>query len=163
MLFQRINRSNPEKVFIVAYNSYSTASLTNGQTANWDMTDKDGVSVGIAVASAKKHFGRQLAGIAAETIAHTSYGLIQVYGYHSAVRVRTFSAPSTAGAAPVAVGVALSQITTAFCLESFPAAAKATSTTTQVQFHIGALALAAQASWTTGYCLYYYCTLVLNL
>ena len=34
MLFQRINRSNPEKVFIVVYNSYSTAALTNGQGVN---------------------------------------------------------------------------------------------------------------------------------
>ena len=36
MLFQRINRSNPEKVFIVAYNSYSTAAITVGQGVNWD-------------------------------------------------------------------------------------------------------------------------------
>lgn len=32
----RGNRSDPEKVFIVAYNSYSTASLTNGQAVMWD-------------------------------------------------------------------------------------------------------------------------------
>ena len=36
MLFQRINRSSAEKIFVVAYNSYSTAAITNGQFVNWD-------------------------------------------------------------------------------------------------------------------------------
>ena len=36
MLLQRINRSDPEKIFIVVKNSYSTASLTNGQAVIWD-------------------------------------------------------------------------------------------------------------------------------
>ena len=36
MNFQRINRSSPEKVFVVAYNSYGTAAITNGQGVNWD-------------------------------------------------------------------------------------------------------------------------------
>ena len=64
MLFQRINRTDPEKVFLVAYNSYSTASLSNGQAVIWDFaTDADGVSVtmpsaratnaGVAVAGRK--------------------------------------------------------------------------------------------------------------
>ena len=51
MLFQRVNRSNPEKIFIVAKNSYSTASLTNGQAVIWDWTtDGDGVGVTLATA-----------------------------------------------------------------------------------------------------------------
>jgi len=36
MQWQRINRTNPEKIFIVAKNTYSTASLTNGQAVMWD-------------------------------------------------------------------------------------------------------------------------------
>ncbi len=32
--------------------------------------------------------GASVAGVAAETIAHNAYGLVQVYGYHSAVRIR---------------------------------------------------------------------------
>ena len=36
MLVQRANRTDPEKVFIVAKNSYSTASCTNGQAVIWD-------------------------------------------------------------------------------------------------------------------------------
>ena len=44
MLFQRVNRTNPEKIFLVAKNSWSTASLTNGQAVIWDYTtDVDGL------------------------------------------------------------------------------------------------------------------------
>ncbi len=92
MLFQRISRSDPEKVFIIAKNSYSTASLTNGQWVEWDWTtDVDGVGVTVATATENVSCGIQTAGVAAETIAHNSYGLIQAYGYHSAARVRTMT------------------------------------------------------------------------
>jgi hypothetical protein len=89
MLFQRVNRTDPEKIFIVAYNSWSTASLTNGQAVVWDYTtDIDGVGVSRhPSAGPGAHAGFAAAGIVAETIASGSYGLIQVYGYHSAVRV----------------------------------------------------------------------------
>lgn len=36
MLFQRINRNNPEKVFVVVYNSFSSAAITVGQGVIWD-------------------------------------------------------------------------------------------------------------------------------
>ena len=85
MLFQRVNRTDPEKIFIVVKNSYSTASLTNGQVACWDYTtDADGVGV---TKAATTQDGFAIAGIVAETIAHNAYGLVQVYGYHSAGRV----------------------------------------------------------------------------
>lgn len=87
MLFQRINRSDPEKVFVIAKNSYSTASLSDGQAVMWDyVTDQDGVGVTKAGAGSAKHGGVVAAGVAAETIAAGSYGLIQVYGYHGSVR-----------------------------------------------------------------------------
>src|SRR5262245_44989328 len=90
MLFQRINRTSPEKVFVVAFNSYSTAAITNGQAVNWDfITDSDGVGVTIPLARAT-NAGVAAAGIVASaSIASGDYGLIQVYGFHSAVRVRT--------------------------------------------------------------------------
>ena len=120
MLFQRINRSDPEKVFIVVKNSYSTASLTNGQAAMWDYdTDADGVAVTKPAANAVSH-GIAIAGIAAETIAAGSYGLVQVYGYHSAVRCRTISTTGNGsnGFAQIAQGTPLVQAVTAvFCLE----------------------------------------------
>lgn len=97
MLFQRVNRSDPEKVFIVVKNSWSTASLSNGQPVKWDfITDCDGVGVDKPSAIATNG-GAAFAGVVVETIAAGSYGLIQVYGYHSAVICRTIS--STTGPA----------------------------------------------------------------
>ena len=127
MLFQRINRTDPEKVFIVVFNSYSTASFTNGQVACWDWTtDGDGVSVSIPTATLNTPAGSDVAGIAAETIAFGSYGLVQVYGYHSAARVRTMTATGHAyheSLFAVAKGVRLAGgLTTAFCLEGVTAA-----------------------------------------
>ena len=148
MLFARINKSNPEKIFIVAKNSYSTASLSNGQAVVWDFTtDADGVGVTKPTDGTGRagHYGTALAGIAAETIVHGEYGLLQVYGYHSAVRVRSW----TAGAPAIAAGTALTSVSAVFALESYPAAAAATSTLTLHNAHWVGFALAAQASWTT--------------
>ena len=142
MLFQRINRSSPEKVFIVAYNSYATAALSNGQAVIWDFnTDADGVGVTRPTARAS-NAGTAVAGIAAEAIAAGAYGLIQVYGYHSAVRVRQ---DTSSAAANVAAGrpLTLNAAGSVFCLEPI-----ATASTVILTFPC-AFALAAQASWTT--------------
>lgn len=141
MLFQRINRSDPEKIFMVVMNSYSTAALANGQAVIWDFaTDADGVGVTRPTARAT-NAGVATAGIASEAIAAGDYGLIQVYGYHSAVRVRTATggSPAIAAGRPLAINAAGS----VFCLESV-----ATGSTSILVFPVG-FALAAQASWTT--------------
>ena len=92
MILQRVNRDDPEKVFIVVKNSYDTASLTNGQAVCWDWTaDADGVAVSIPTATENVCGGTDFAGVVAETIATGDYGLIQVYGYHSAAKVRTMT------------------------------------------------------------------------
>ncbi len=82
MLFQRINRSDPEKVFIVVKNGWSSAALTNGQAVCWDLGDADGVNVS---QSGGANRAMAFAGIVTETIAAGDYGLIQIYGYHAAV------------------------------------------------------------------------------
>ena len=148
MLFQRINRSNPEKMFISVRNSYSTASLTNGQAVIWDWTtDIDGVGVTLATATENVAAGIDIAGIAAETIAAGDYGLIQVYGYHSAVRVRTITSTGHVyheSRAAVAKGTRLAGgLTAIFGLEGVTPAE-----TAQV-IHGCGFALAAQASYTT--------------
>lgn len=148
MQFQRINRSDPEKVFIVAKNTYSTASLTNGQAVIWDYaTDADGVGVTLPATGTGRagHYGTAFAGIASQTIAAGEYGLLQVYGYHSAVRVRSW----TGGNPAIAAGTGLTCVSAVFALESYPAAAAATSTITLHNADWVAFALAAQASWTT--------------
>lgn len=35
MIYQRVNRSDPEKIFLVVYNSYS-AAVSNGYALQWD-------------------------------------------------------------------------------------------------------------------------------
>jgi len=80
MLFQRINRTDPEKIFIVAKNSYSTASLTAGMPAMWDYASE---ANGVAVTLPSAECGIAFAGITVGTIAHGAYGLFQVYGYNA--------------------------------------------------------------------------------
>jgi len=86
MLFKRISRSDPERVFIVCKNGWTTATLTNGQVVGWDLGDADGVTVSKIGAGAQKRMA-SFAGVVAESIPAGEYGLLQVYGYHSAVRV----------------------------------------------------------------------------
>ena len=88
MLFQRINRTDPEKIFIIVKNSWSTAALADGYCVQWDFTtDKDGVGV-TQPTTMSASLGNAVAGIAAEAIAVGEYGLVQVYGYHAAVHAR---------------------------------------------------------------------------
>ena len=148
MLFQRVNRSNPEKVFIVAKNTYDTATLTNGQAVMWDYaSDADGVGVTKPADQTGRagSYGTAFAGIAAESIAPGEYGLLQVYGYHSAVRVRT----NTGDEPAIVAGTALTQKNAVFCLESAEPAPVATSTLTVVNFRWVGFALAARAEFTT--------------
>ena len=144
MLFQRVNRSDPEKLFFVCKNTYSTASLTNGQAVMWDyVTDKDGVGVTKATAQDAKAAGLVAAGVAAETITAGNYGLIQVYGYHSAVRQRALSG----GTPAITTGVMLALLRTVFCLDSIPSSY---ASTVKVYARVPcAFALSATAGFTT--------------
>lgn len=141
LMFQRINLTDPEKIFVVAYNSYSTAALSNGQAVIWDFaTDADGVGVTRPTARAT-NAGFAVAGIAADAIAAGARGLIQVYGYHSAVRMRTVTGgtPAITAGRPLAINVAGSL----FCLESMSTASK------QVVVFPCAFALGATSGFTT--------------
>jgi hypothetical protein len=83
MQFQRVARTDPERVFLTVKNTYSTASLSANQWAAWDhRTDKDGVGV-TKIGGVERH---AVAGVAVETIAASAYGLIQVYGHRSGAR-----------------------------------------------------------------------------
>lgn len=141
MLFQRINRSDPEKIFVIVYNSYSTAAMSNGQAAMWDYpTDADGLGVTRPTARATSA-GFAAAGVVAGDIPAGDYGLCQVYGHHSAVRMRTVTGGTPAIVAgrplvmPVAGGV--------FCLESISTAS------TAISVFPCAFALGATSGFTT--------------
>lgn len=81
MQFQRVNRSDPEKVFIVARNSSSTSAMTVGQVHSWDYTtDADGVGMTFPTTALLK----LPAGIIeTASIASGDYGLVQVYGHNA--------------------------------------------------------------------------------
>ena len=148
MLFQRVNRTSPEKMFLVAKNSYATASLTNGQVVIWDWTtDGDGVGVTLATATENVSNGMDVAGIASETIAAGDYGLLQVYGYHSAVRCRRLTSTGHVyheSTAEIAKGTPLvGGVTNVFALEGITPAATAQN------LQPCGFALAAQALFTT--------------
>lgn len=119
MVFQRINRTDPEKLFLVVRNDYSTAAITVGQTVQWAFPSSgagDGVGVTRPTARAT-NAGFAVAGaVASASIAAAGYGLLQVYGYHSALRVRvvTGGSPSYVPGRPLAVNVAGS----VFCAET---------------------------------------------
>lgn len=142
LLFQRINRSSPEKIFVVVYNSYSTAAITVGQSVIWDFaTDADGVGVTRPTARAT-NAGMAMAGVVAEaTIAAGGYGLLQVYGYNSAVRMRTVTGgtPAIVAGRPLIINVAGS----VFCLESV-----STASTVALTFPCG-FSLGATSGFTT--------------
>jgi hypothetical protein len=145
MLFSRIVRSDGEKIFMVFKNSYSTAAITVGQAVMVDyVTDKDGVGVTKNTAGDAKHAGLVAAGIVADaSIAANAYGLVQVYGYHSAVRARTL----TGGTPAVATGTMLALLRTVFCLDSIPSSYA--STVKVYARRPCAFALAATAGFTT--------------
>jgi len=141
MMFQRINRTDPEKGFIVVKNSYSTAALSSGQAIIWDYpTDADGVGVTRPTARAT-NAGVAIAGVAVEAIAAGSYGKIQVYGYNSSTRVRaaTSAAPTVIAGRPLVLNAAGSL----FCLEGM-----STGSDAIITYPCG-FALASNLLWTT--------------
>ena len=83
MLFQRVNRTDAEKVFVVVYNA-SGGAFAAGECMVYDTTPTaDGIRVTTAAAATLSAF----AGIAASAIANGAYGLAQVYGYNSTASV----------------------------------------------------------------------------
>lgn len=113
MFFQRINRTDPEKVFVVAKSAYTTASLTAGNVVIWAYNGTDDGTAVTIPATAKFPLA---AGVVAETIANGQYGLIQVYGHNT----DTLVAPTLATA--LAIGDKLMPVNAAFTLTGAAAA-----------------------------------------
>ena len=84
MLFQRVNRTDAEKVFVVVYNA-SGGAFTTGQAMEWDTgASADGIRVTTPSTAALSAF----AGLASAGIANGAYGLAQVYGYTASASVK---------------------------------------------------------------------------
>lgn len=123
MLFQQLNRTDAEKVFIICKN-------TSGATLNANVPvyfETDEQSNGLAVSQMVAGAALLFAGINHSSLADDGYGLVQVYGYRQSAVVcpvvSSYSAvPGTqlvgaAGAAYLAYWSALSA--TAFNVETF--------------------------------------------
>ena len=107
MIFQKINRDDPEKVFIVVKNSWDTATITSGMAVQWDFTD-DVDGVGVTQPRARStNAGIAAAGICVESILTGDYGLVQVYGYHPSVIMKcSTDGPAGGLGSPLAINAA---------------------------------------------------------
>lgn len=82
MLFQRISRTSPEKIFGIFKNT-DTVALTDGMPVSHDTTAADGNSAKKTAATANL---LNVIGFASgNDIAVGSWGTIQVYGYHPGI------------------------------------------------------------------------------
>lgn len=94
MLFQRINRKNPERVFGI-FQNVDVAAMSDGEVAVLNITATP-TNPG---AEAKKSAGASplnVIGVVAGNIAINDFGTIQVYGIHP--NVKTTAAALAAGA-----------------------------------------------------------------
>jgi hypothetical protein len=78
MIFQRVNREDAEKVFLIAYN-VAGATITANYPAVWDVSTADGVRVSKPATATLS----LLVGLANKDIVDSAYGLFQVYGYRA--------------------------------------------------------------------------------
>lgn len=112
MMSQRLNRTDPERFFMVVKNSYATATLNANQWVAWDVvTDEDGVAVtkpGHALLTSNA-----IAGVVIEAIPHGDYGKIQVWGYRNGARLSGGSGLNTS---KVSEGTYLYLRTSAFAM-----------------------------------------------
>lgn len=129
MLFQRVNRTDAEKVFIIVQN-VASATITAGYPVVWDITASvDGVRVSKPATATLSLF----VGLANADISDSSYGLVQVYGYKSqAYLTNTTNVAVAAGQALVPTNAQwyLSGTTTADGISGFVYAAEAFATAT---------------------------------
>lgn len=111
MIFQRVNRTDPERVFVVYLNNNSGTSAKD-DTAQLELAAAsiDGVKARSVAAGNEYSF----LGIWDAAVTTGSYGLIQVYGYRSSSKVfQTNTSIDTGNAlVPVAAQVYLSSVAT---------------------------------------------------
>lgn len=84
MVFSRVNRTSPERMFMVVRNSEG-ATLNADDCVIWETASAsvDGIRVRQPDTS---HLG-SVVGVVDAAITNTSYGLVQIYGYRSTSRV----------------------------------------------------------------------------
>jgi hypothetical protein len=112
MIIQRINRTNPEKVFIIVRNDHSSAIGKGGLcTFNMDGT-RNGLDV-VPPGTAGDSHTTLLAGVADTAIGAGAYGLAQCYGIRTDVPMYKHGSASNSNAV---VGDIMKVITASNCL-----------------------------------------------
>jgi len=121
MIFQRLNRSDPERVFLVVENNEG-ATMVKDATAQWELASAsvDGVKVRDVDSANDWAF----AGIVDADIADNEFGLIQVYGFRSSSII--FQTGTS-----VATGAALAAVTGVHYLNSVATTTSSASHATQ--------------------------------
>lgn len=145
MLFQQLNRSDAEKVFISVRN-ITGATVSAGIPVEWDVvTATDGNSV---TAAKSGSLAGLFAGVTDASMADSAYGLVQVYGYRQSAYVSAASAGNAPGtfltpAAGIFTDATMSAATTSghtkVVLFETVAAAAGSSATAQYNVFIRAL------------------------
>ena len=93
MLFQRINRTDAEKIFMIVQN-VSGSTATQGYNVVLDVSASvDGVRVPQASSTDRPAYS----GCADSDIADDAYGLVQVYGYRTDLFIYSSAGSSVAG------------------------------------------------------------------
>ena len=83
MLFQRVNRTDPERVFVVM--QANEANIAKDDVVQLELT---AASVdGVKIAQPNTNELHAAVGVADAAIANGEYGLVQVYGYRSSSRI----------------------------------------------------------------------------
>ena len=132
-LFQRVNQTDPERVFVIVKNSYSTASLAANQWVAWDtITDEDGI--GVTKCGGELRMA-SMAGVAVETIAAGAYGLVQVWGYRATARMSGGSGLVTS---KISEGTYLHIKTSGFAVHGYHGVTSAASVTPFQMSRVGA-------------------------
>lgn len=138
MLFKRVSRTAAEQVFIVVQN-VSGSTITAGYSCVFDC----GASVdGVRVTQATSTDVQAYAGVADADIANNAYGLIQVYGYRSAVYIYSSTGSSATGDNLTVVGAkwGLTPATSAGTSKTFGFLCEAVTASTSSQYHLNAKA-----------------------
>ena len=89
MLFQQLNRSDPEKVFVIGRSEVGATVVD--QLVCWDLT---GITANHIVTASTGTLGL-VAGVLPAAIASSAYGLVQAYGYYPTALISIHASSST--------------------------------------------------------------------
>ena len=97
MLLQQLNRSDPERVFVIGQN-LSTGTLLGNTLVCWEGVIASSVSFGVGFMQPITSNRNLFAGVLDADVATGAFGLIQVYGHRSSIAANPATDVSISGA-----------------------------------------------------------------